>query len=130
MIVDASALVAIVRKEPEADAFSFAIGRAKKPQMSAPTLFEASIVLDGQGSAEVSQRMDDVLDTLNLEIIPFTSAHAELARLAYQRFGKGSGHKAKLNFGDCMAYATAVDRGEPLLFKGNDFVHTDVKPAL
>jgi ribonuclease VapC len=130
MIVDASALVAISRREAEAQAFIDAAEDAPHVAMSAATFFEACIVVDRKSDADVHSRIDAIIDTLGIVVIPFTPQQAEIARLAYQRFGKGSGHKAQLNFGDCMAYATAVDRGEPLLFKGNDFVHTDVKPAL
>lgn len=97
--------------------------------MSAATWFEATIVVEGRGDAVAAGRFDDFMTRFGIEVIPFTPTHAARARQAWVRFGKGR-HKAGLNFGDCMAYATAREEGLPLLFKGNDFPHTDIEPAL
>jgi ribonuclease VapC len=84
-------------------------------------------VIDGSGDDNASANLDLFLDRLLVEIMPVTAKQARLARAAYARFGKGRDHPAKLNFGDCFSYALAIDRDEPLMFKGNDFGHTDVR---
>ena len=94
------------------------------------TVLELGIVVDGRGLPRLSRRVDALLEAHQVSIVDFTAEHAEAAREAYRRFGKGSGHRARLNFGDCIAYAVATVEGEPLLFKGQDFTHTDVRNAL
>ena len=130
MIVDASALIGIVRDEPEADAFTDAIAADPTPKMSAANYVEAAIVVDATRDPVARRRFDELVRVMGLEIVPVTVDQALVARSAYRDFGKGSGHAAKLDFGDCFAYALAAESGEPLLFEGDDFGHTDVTPAL
>lgn len=129
MIVDTSALIAILRDEPEAPACARAIEAASRRRISAANFVEAAIVIDGSRDPVASRRFDDLLREAQAEIEPVTEAQARIAREAYRDFGRGSGHPARLNFGDCFAYALARTTGEPLLFKGDDFAHTDVRVA-
>ena len=129
MIVDASALVAIIQHEPEADRFIDLIAGDKQPAMSAATYLEAAIVIDGRRDAEASASVEQLVAALEIEISPFTVEQARMAREAYRMFGKGSGHPARLNLGDCFSYALASDRQQPLLFKGKDFRLTDLRTA-
>jgi ribonuclease VapC len=130
MIVDTSALIAILRAEPEAAACAEAIEAAAQRRISAANFVETAIVIDGSRDPIASRRLDDLLTEAQLVIEPVTEAQARIARDAYRDYGRGSGHPARLNFGDCFAYALARATGEPLLFKGADFSHTDVAPAL
>ncbi len=130
MIVDTSALIAILRDEPEAVACAEAIEAAPARRMSAANFVEAAIVIDGSRDPVASRRLDDLVKEAQLVIEAVTEVQARIAREAYRDFGRGSGHPARLNFGDCFAYALARATGEPLLFKGDDFVHTDIIPAL
>jgi ribonuclease VapC len=130
MIVDTSALIAILRDEPDAAFFAEAIENASQRRMSAANFLEAAVVIDGSRDPVASRRFDELIKEAEIVISPVTEAQARIAREAYRDFGKGSGHPAQLSFGDCFAYALAKVTGEPLLFKGNDFVHTDVAPAL
>ncbi|KGN37371.1 type II toxin-antitoxin system VapC family toxin [Knoellia subterranea] len=129
MIIDSSAIVAIHEGEPERQAFVELIGGGRRPRVSAATYVEAAIVLDRRPSTTGQSRLDDLLDSFGIEVVPFTAEHARAARRAHQRFGRGSGHPAGLNLGDCFSYALAMDEDEPLLFKGDDFGHTDVIDA-
>lgn len=126
MIVDSSALMAILLDEPERDLFTQLITDGPCT-MSAATHVEWSIV-----SAKVSTptEADELIASLGIEVVPFTPHQALLARRAHQRYGRGRGSPARLNLGDCFSYALSVDTGEPLLFKGDDFTHTDVLPAV
>ena len=130
MIVDTSALISILRAEPEAADCAKAIAEADKCRVSAANFVEAAIVIDGSRDAIASRRFDDLVREAELVIEPVTDAQARIAREAYRDFGKGTGHPAKLNFGDCFAYALAKVSGEPLLFIGDDFARTDVASAL
>jgi ribonuclease VapC len=130
VIIDASALIAILRDEPEAGPCARAIAEASERRISAANFLEAAIVIDGSRDPIASRRLDDLLREGQIEIAPVTETQARLAREAYRDYGRGSGHLARLNFGDCFAYALARETGEPLLFKGDDFAHTDVTPAL
>lgn len=130
MIVETSAVIAILRGEPEASLCAHAIESAAQRRMSAVSFVEAAAVVDGSRDPVLSRRFDDFLREAGIVIEPVTEAQARIAREAYRDFGKGSGHAAKLNFGDCFAYALARITGEPLLFKGDDFGHTDVESAL
>jgi ribonuclease VapC len=123
MIVDSSAMVAIVWAEPEAKPFIAAIVGSDRATMSAANYLEASIVIDRDRNPSISARFDSTVHQLEIEIAPVTASQAKLARQAYRDFGKGSGHKAQLNLGDCFAYALAMESGEPLLYKGDDFAY-------
>jgi len=128
MIVDSSVIIAVLRGEADAVAISGALQRAPICRMSAVTYVEAAVVTDSNRNPLLSRRFDDLLRDVGIQIESVTLEQAKIARYAYRDFGKGR-HKAGLNFGDCFAYALAKDLGEPLLFKGNDFLHTDVEAA-
>ena len=130
MIVDTSALIAILQAELEADLLLDAILQADQVQMSAATFVEAGVVIDAQRDPVLSRMFDTLLKELGVEISPVSVDQAILARQAYRDFGKGSGHPARLTFGDCFSYAAAVAADDVLLFKGDDFRHTDVRPAV
>jgi ribonuclease VapC len=130
MIIDASALIAILRNEPEALSCAKAIESAGNSRISAANFLEAAIVIDASGDPIASRRFDELISEAGLVVEPVTETQARIAREAYRDFGKGSGHPAKLNFGDCFAYALAKEAREPLLFKGDDFGHTDITPVL
>jgi ribonuclease VapC len=130
VIVDTSALIAILRVEPGASACALAIESAGVRRLSAASYVEMGAVIDRAGDAIASRRVDELLEIANIEVETVTASHARIAREAYRDFGKGSGHPAKLNLGDCFSYALAKATGEPLLFKGEDFRHTDVIAAL
>lgn len=130
MIVDTSALIAILRQEDEAEMFSEALAKAGKISVSAATWFEAAIVADRFRDPTIRRRFDTLCSEMKLIVVPLDEAQARTARAAYRDFGKGSRHKAQLNFGDCFAYALAKTMNESLLFKGTDFSQTDVQPAL
>jgi ribonuclease VapC len=121
MIVDTSAIVALLWTEPEAEACANIIYSAGGATLSAANYLEAGIVIDGDKDPIMSANLDALLRDLEIEITPVTASQAKTARQAYRDFGKGSGHKAQLNFGDCFAYALAMESGEPLLYKGDDF---------
>jgi ribonuclease VapC len=129
MIVDSSALIAILREEAESLAFVRCI-HTNNCKMSAANLFETAIVIDAKRSPEGSRELDEFIRKGKIAVVPFDQTQARIARDAYRDFGKGSGHKAQLNFGDCFAYALAKAAGEPLLYKGADFSKTDVASAL
>lgn len=130
MIVDASALIAIVKQEHDADAFSDRLRYATDARrIAAPTLVEAGIVADAIGPTW-GRRLDALVADTRLETVPFDLDLARVARAAYRDFGRGSGHPAQLNFGDCLSYALASITGEPLLYQGDDFAHTDIRSAL
>src|SRR5215467_12018023 len=99
-------------------------------RISAANYLESAVVIDGSRDPVASRRFDELVATAELHVEPVTHDQARIAREAYRDFGKGSGHKARLNFGDCFAYALAKATGEPLLYKGRDFAHTDVASAL
>lgn len=130
MIVDTSAIVAILRGEPDADRYTDALAQASGPSISAGTYLETAIVIDANRDPVLSGRFDDLLAVARVTIEPVTEEHVQIARRAYSSFGKGSGHPAGLNFGDCFAYALSRATGRPLLFKGDDFRQTDVASAL
>lgn len=130
MIVDSSAIIAILNDEPESGPFAIALASAKVVRMSAGTLVELSIVVDGTRDPVRSAWLDPFLSRSRIEIVDVTAEHARFAREAHRDFGRGSGHPARLNFGDCFSYALARSTGEPLLFKGDDFGHTDLTPAI
>ena len=127
MIVDSSALLAIVQAEEGFEDLA-RTALAHPCRMSAATWLEVGIVAD-QRSTTHGARLDDLVRELAIEVVAVTPRDAEVARAAYRRFGRGSGHPARLNYGDCFAYALSVTSGEPLLFVGEDFAATDVLPA-
>lgn len=128
MIVDTSALLAILFGEPEADTFTVLISAAPAPRMSAASYIEAALQMDGLGVPALANQLDALIDRLGLVLAPVTLDQARSAREAGRRFGKGR-HPAALNFGDCFSYALAKSAGEPLLFKGDDFSRTDIVAA-
>ena len=130
MVIDTSALIAIVSGEPRAGDCIDAIHEAETIGMSAASFHEASIVIDSRRDPIASRRLDEVRLNAGIHLVPFTAAQSELARQAHRDFGRGSGSDAKLNMGDCYAYALAKELDEPLLFIGNDFIHTDLASAL
>lgn len=130
MIIDTSAVVAVLREEKEGSHFLSALNATSHPKrMSAANYLEAAIVVDANRNPLLSRRLDDLIVQTEIVVEPVTLEQAEIARAAYRDFGKGSGHPAGLNFGDCFAYALARARREPLLFKGGDFSLTDVATA-
>lgn len=130
MIVDSSAVVAVVRGEPDAATLTEAMLRAGRLRMSAATYLETAIVVEARRDPVTARVVDNILSRFGVELEAFTAEQAEIARAAYRDFGKGSGHPARLNFGDCIAYALAKATGEPLLYTGDDFGHTDIRSAL
>lgn len=126
MIIDTSALIAIVKLEPDGVVYESALQTSPINRISAATYLEASIVIDRARDPVVSRRLDELLTEAAIIIEPVTESQARIARDAYRDFGKGSGHPAGLNVGDCFAYALAQELDEPLLFKGDDFGQTDI----
>lgn len=129
MIVDTSALIAILQDEQESDSFIRSIVSAKLVRISSGTAIELTAVCTRRRMAS-RRRVDELFAELGLRTETVTIEQARIGELAYREFGIGSGHPARLNFGDCFAYALAKATGEPLLFKGDDFIHTDITPAL
>jgi ribonuclease VapC len=130
MIVDSSALIAILKREPEWAAISKTLDSALTARISAATYLETSIVVDGWKNPILSREFDELIKRFDILIEPVTAEQARIARQAYRDYGKGSGHPAGLNFGDCFSYALAMEQREPLLWKGDDFGHTDIRPAV
>jgi ribonuclease VapC len=128
MIVDTSAIIAVLRNEPEAIEIGEAMQRSPICRISAVTYVEAGVVTDSNKNPVLSRRLDDLLRSVGMRIEAVTPQQAQIARQAYRDFGKGR-HKAGLNFGDCFSYALAKEMDESLLFKGTDFKHTDIEPA-
>jgi ribonuclease VapC len=129
MIVDSSAIIAILLSEDDAPDYASALERADVRRMSAATFVEAAIVGDSYAGGSGSRMFDALVRRMGIVIAPVTEEQAHIARQAYADYGKGR-HKAGLNFGDCFSYALAKVTGEPLLYKGRDFRHTDVTSAL
>ena len=125
MVIDTSAFLAILHDEPERRAFNEAIEAADARAMSMANFVEASIVIESRYGAEGIRDLDLFIERAAIELVDVTLAQGHAARRAFARYGK-SRHPAGLSFGDCFAYALAIDRGEPLLFKGGDFDQTDV----
>jgi ribonuclease VapC len=130
VIVDSSALVAIMRNESDSFLLADMIAGSSVARISAATYVETAAVVDRDRDPLIGRKMDYFLQRARIVIEPVTEQQARIAREAYRDFGRGSGHRAKLNFGDCFAYALAKAMNEPLLYKGSDFSHTDVIPAL
>lgn len=129
MVIDTSAVIAILVGEPERDRLLEAMRTAAHRRISAASYFECGIVLDSRASAGASRRLDLLLESEEVEVEPVPPHQARLARQAHRDYGRGNGHPARLNYGDCFSYALAIDLDEPLLFKGDDFTHTDVRPV-
>ena len=123
-----SAIMAILFGESDATHYEHAISAAWPRRMSAVALLDATMVVEGKGGTAAGRQLDMFLEKAEIELAPVTPEHVEAARRAWRRFGKGN-HRAALNFGDCFAYALAKTTREPLLFKGDDFAHTDVEAA-
>ena len=128
MIVDTSAILAIVLEEPERDVMLRRIWEARERKISAGTWMELATVI-ARRHPEKTRLIETLLRSMRLVIVDVTLEQARLGRDGYRVYGRGTGHRAYLNFGDCFAYALAKATGEPLLFKGDDFVHTDVTAA-
>ena len=128
MIVDTSAVLAVLFDEPDAERYVRALAGASRCRMSVVSFLEAAIVLESRAGAAAGPDLDLLLERAPIELEPVTLEHAQAARRAWQRFGRGN-HRAALNFGDCFAYALAEATREPLLFKGQDFTLTDIDTA-
>ncbi|HEY2013995.1 MAG TPA: type II toxin-antitoxin system VapC family toxin [Bryobacteraceae bacterium] len=125
MIIDTSAIMAIFQREAERRIFLEAIEGADMTRMSVASFVECSIVIESRYGAEGLRDLDRFLSRAGIELLPVDKEQGQLARSAFSRFGKGR-HRASLNYGDCFSYAAAISSGQPLLFKGDDFIHTDV----
>jgi ribonuclease VapC len=130
MIVDSSVLIAVLKNEDDAALVVKTLASADSLSLSAANYLEAGIVADRHLAPADAALLDKMIAEFQIEIVPVTADQAYLARKAYRDFGNHSNHPAKLNFGDCFAYALAKSTGEPLLFKGGDFAQTDVARAL
>ena len=128
MIVDTSAVLAVLFDEPDAERYVRALAGASRCRMSVVSFLEAAIVLESRAGAAAGPNLDLLLERAPIELEPVTPEHAQAARRAWRRFGRGN-HRAALNFGDCFAYALAEATREPLLFKGQDFALTDIDTA-
>ena len=129
MVIDTSAVLAILLSESDASQYARTIESSDRCIMSAASFLEAAMVVDGRGDAIASRRLDAFMREAEIEVVPLTMPQVQIARQAFRDFGKGR-HKASLNFGDCITYALAKESGEPLLFKGGDFAKTDILNAL
>jgi ribonuclease VapC len=129
MVIDTSALIAVMTGEADADCYERAIDRDPKRLMSVASILEATIVLENRFGHEGPGELDGLLRRLPIEAVPVDSDQLEWARYAYRTYGRGH-HPAALNFGDCFSYALAKTAGERLLYKGSDFSRTDVRSAL
>ncbi len=130
MIIDTSALVAILRNEGDANIYKAALQNAGPKYMAGPTYLEFCMVMIGQKGKEVKSELDQFLNELQINLRNFDENAAQVAVDAFLRYGKGRGHKAQLNFGDCISYAMSKTELMPLLFKGDDFRLTDVDCAI
>jgi len=129
VVIDSSAIIAILFDEPEARALLSRMAAAAVCRLSSASFVEIGIVLRRDRMVQRRAAFDEMLRLFSIKIEPVTEEQAYLALDAYDRFGKGTGHPAGLNYGDCFSYALAKQTGEPLLFKGNDFTHTDLEAA-
>ncbi len=128
MIIDSSAVVAALAGEPNSESLIHRIANAHHPRISAATYVEIGVVRDSRHDPVLSRSLDEFLAVAGVTVEPVTAEQARIARDAYRDFGKGSGHPAQLNYGDCFAYALAKEADQPLLFVGTDFTHTDISP--
>ena len=130
MVIDSSALIALLLGEPESTEFVTSIAASTTRLTSASSYLETAIVMINRSGPDAPEKVDRLLADLSIDIFPFTQDQAVLAIAAYRRYGRGSGHPAGLNFGDCFTYALAKLTGEPVLFKGSDFSRTDLVSAV
>jgi ribonuclease VapC len=130
VILDSSAVVVILKREPDWRRFAGALDQADTARLSAATYVEISVVVERLKDPAVNREIDELIEEFEIVIEPLTAKQARIARQAYHEYGRGSGHPANLNFGDCFSYALAREKREPLLYKGDDFVHTDLRSAL
>ena len=128
MIVDTSAVLAILFVEEDADRYELALARAENCRMSVANFLEAAMVVEGRGGTAAGDELDRLVDRAPIQLVEVTAEQTHVARLAWRRYGKGR-HPAGLNFGDCFAYALAEVTQESLLYKGGDFAATDVESA-
>ena len=129
MVVDTSALIAILFGEPETESFVRALADDPKKMISAFNALESAIVIEAKKGEAGGRELDLLMHRARIEIIPLNGDQVELALTAWRKYGKGN-HPAGLNIGDCCAYALAKHSGEPLLFKGKDFSRTDIRPVI
>ena len=129
-VVDTSAIAAVLLQEDDAEHFRQYLDKYLYPVVSTATLHELYCVSRRESVIEGAKQIEQLLSLIEPELVPFDVEQLRAARDAYAHYGRGSGHRANLNMGDCFAYALARTRGLPLLFKGDDFVHTDIEPAL
>jgi ribonuclease VapC len=133
IVIDSSVVLAIYLKEPDALVLAAAVVDDSDPAISAATLLECSIAIRSRKSSDVGeaeQWLDSLVTELRLQVLAVDEVQSRIARAAHVRYGKGTGHPAQLNFGDCFAYALAKAMDVPLLFKGDDFAKTDIRSAL
>lgn len=130
MIIDTSAIIAILNKEPEARDFVALVRDAAGPKMSTATYVELGAVVERRRDPVLSRQLDELIELFGIQIVDVDEDQARTARAAYRDFGKGLGSKAQLNYGDTFSYALASVCNEPLLFKGEDFSETDIHPAI
>ncbi|HEY6632303.1 MAG TPA: type II toxin-antitoxin system VapC family toxin [Rhizobiaceae bacterium] len=129
-VTDTSAIIAVLNDEPDAHLFKQEFHKADNVLVSFASLFEASCVMASDSFPNGSARLEALIELLDMTPVAFDDIQLRQARAAYTLYGRGSEHRAGLNMGDCFAYALAKTRNLPLLFKGDDFIHTDIRPAL
>lgn len=130
MIVNTSVIVALLLHDPEEARFASELERAPQSSISAGSWIELSTIIARRFGASMFNRADRIDSVLAIKIAPVTAMQAQIGRDAYRRFGRGTGSRARLNQGDCFSYALAVEQDQSLLFKGDDFIHTDVRQAI
>ena len=130
IVVDTSVLIAVLKNEPDAPRMIECMATASERRISAGSILECGIVLGAKYGEAGLEAMRELCAGLSLDIVPVDAEQSRTGYEAFRRFGRGSKHRANLNFGDCFAYALAKTHNLPLLFKGDDFVHTDIRPAL
>lgn len=130
IVLDTSAVIALLNAEPEAPDMEAALAADRDRRIGAATLVETTMVASRWGDGAATAGVDALLAALRVEVVPFDAAQCAAARGAFLKFGKGRGHPAQLNLSDCISYALAKTLDAPLLFKGDDFSHTDIKRAI
>ena len=129
MVIDTSAILAWLKEEPERSRIVAALEAHSARRVSTVSLLEAQIVVRAREHPALLEKLDRFLDEIEVQVMPFDETQARMAADAFQRYGKGQGHPAQLNMGDCAVYALAKSVNEPVLFVGNDFAQTDVEPC-